>query len=146
MQSASALFNFSSVLAAAQQNTADFKEQKQPAETEVFPLCLCLDPDVLFRDEFTSLHSTTVIYIGSAPTNEGFSPLHAQTKTEGGRSYLQFGASIKMQIVGNHFSAVTTEASSLRRSKTARRMCPPKSMRLNSLSVRRNYLILVLPL
>lgn len=33
---------------------------------------LCLPPDVLFRDEFTPLHSAIVIYIGTAWTNEGF--------------------------------------------------------------------------
>lgn len=53
-----------------------------------------------------------------------FSFLNAKTKTEGGESYLQFGASIKMQIVGNHFSALTTEALSLQRPKTPRRMDP----------------------
>lgn len=52
--------------------------------------------------------------------------LNAKTKTEGGESYLQFGASIKMQIVGNHFSAVTMEALSLQHPKTVRRMDPPK--------------------
>ena len=84
--------------------------------------------DVLFRDEFSSLHCAIVIYIGSAWTNEGFFLffflLNAKTKTEGGESYLQFGASIKMQIVGNHFSAVTMEALSLQRRKTARRIGP----------------------
>lgn len=107
-QSASALsvFFFASLLVAALQNTANFKEQNRTVSS-----ALCLQPDVLFRDEFGSLHSTTVIYIGSAWTNEGFfSLLNAKTKTEGGGSYLQFGASIKMLIVGNHFSAVTMAA------------------------------------
>lgn len=47
-------------------------------------------------------------------------------------SYLQFGASIKMLIVGNHFSAVTMEALSLRHPTTARRMDPPESTTQNS--------------
>lgn len=42
----------------------------------------CLKPDVLFRDEFSSLHSAIVIYIGPASTNEG-PPPNAKTKTEG---------------------------------------------------------------
>ena len=59
--------------------------------------------------------------------------LNAKTKTEGGESYLQFGASIKMQIVGNHFSAVTMEALSLRRLKTARRIGPTPDPQLRIL-------------
>lgn len=64
--------------------------------------------------------------------------LNAKTKTEGGESYLQFGASIKMQIVGNHFSALTMEALSLQRPKTARRMDPPESTAQNPLSLNWN--------
>lgn len=67
-----------------------------------------------------------------------FSYLSAKTKTEGGKSYLQFGASIKMQIVGSHFSAVTMEALSLQRPKTPRRMDPPESTTQNSLSLNRS--------
>lgn len=99
-----------------------FQRAKKPASS-----VLCLPPDVLFSDEFSSLYSAIVIYIGSAWTNEGFFLLNAKTKTEGWESYLQFGASIKMQIVGNHFSAVTMETLSLQRPKTARRMDPPNS-------------------
>lgn len=67
-----------------------------------------------------------------------FSFLNAKTKTEGGESYLQFGASIKMQIVGNHFSALTTEALSLQRPKTPRRMDPLETTTQNSLSLNRS--------
>lgn len=127
-------FFFTSLLVAALQNTANIKEQNRTVSS-----ALCLQPDVLFRDEFGSLHSAIVIYIGSAWTNEVFFPLlNAKTKTEGGGSYLQFGASIKMLIVGNHFSAVTMEALSLQRPKTARRMDPPESTTQNSLSLNWN--------
>lgn len=95
---------------------SNFSEEKSKA-----PWCF-----IQRRVRFTS--PLGVIYIGSAWTNEGVFPLlNAKTKTEGAASYLQFGASIKMQIARNHFSAVTMEALSLQRPKTARRMDPPNS-------------------
>lgn len=56
-----------------------------------------------------------------------FSWLNAKTKTEGGESYLQFGTPIKMQIVRNHFSALTMEVQSLQHTKTVRWRNPPES-------------------
>lgn len=126
-------FFFTSAFIPSSAEYRKFQRAKKKRDRTVSSV-LCLQPDVLFKDEFSSLHSAIVIYIGSAWTNEGFFLLNAKTKTEGGESYLQFGASIKMQIVGNHFSAVTMEALSLQRPKTARRMDPPESTSQNSLS------------
>lgn len=79
-----------------------------------------LPPDVLFRDEFTLHHSTPDLYIGLAPTNEPLFFLSSmQRQRQKGERSAQFGASIKMQIVGKDFSVVTMEALSLRRPKTA---------------------------
>lgn len=89
-------------------NTANIKEQNRTVSR-----ALCQQPDVLFRDEFSSLHSALVIYIGSQQMSLLFISLPPpQCKDEYRRrgSYLQFGASIKMLIVGNHFSAVRMEA------------------------------------
>ena len=63
--------------------TANFKEQKKKKTTlreKTASSVLRLQPDVLFRDEFSSLHSAIVIYIGPAWTNEGFFPPQRKDK------------------------------------------------------------------
>lgn len=65
---------FTSLLVPALQNTkakgtANFKEQKEKKKTlrdKTASSVLCLPPDVLFSDEFSSLYSAIVIYIGPA--------------------------------------------------------------------------------
>lgn len=46
--------------------TANFKEQKKTLRDKTASSVLCLPPDVLFSDEFSSLYSAIVIYIGPA--------------------------------------------------------------------------------
>ena len=83
---------------------------------------LCSVCHLMFYSVMSSLYFTIVIYVGPAWTNEDFffSALNAMKKTEGRESYLQFGASIKMLMEGNHFSALTIEALSLQPPNTIR--------------------------